>query len=264
MAKTDYISPELAKTLPGLLQQRLSRSATANAYGYHEESQGWCDLNWQQVADQVALIQQAIKYEQLKIGDRVAIMLRNCPEWIMFDLAAMASGLATVPLYTNDRAENVAYVVQDAGVKLLLLQNQRQWRELCNTQSISDSLQRVIYVDENEGDDKNNEKIIHLRQWMNVNEKPSNFFIENIDSNDLATIVYTSGTTGKPKGVMLSHKNILSNAYAALQCGDFFLRRCFFIFFTIVAYLGAYRRLLFTHDGGFESLFCSLYTNPGR
>ncbi len=233
MAKTDYISPELANTLPGLLLQRVSRSSTAIAYGYHDESQGWCDLSWRDVADQVARIQQAIKCEQLKKGDRVAIMLRNCPEWIMFDLAAMACGLVTVPLYTNDRAENVAYVVQDAGVKILLLQNQHQWRELSNAHSISDSLQRVIHVDVNESYDKNNEKIINFRQWLGANESPTNFTIEDIDSNDLATIVYTSGTTGKPKGVMLSHKNILSNAYAALQCGEFFIEDVFLSFLPL-------------------------------
>ena len=233
MTKTDYISPELAGTLPGLFSQRLAHSSTAKAYGFYDETQGWCDLSWQNVADQIARIQGAIKKEQLKTGDRVAIMLRNCPEWIMFDLAAMACGLVTVPLYTNDRAENVAYVVQDAGVKILLLQNQRQWRELSETQGISESLHRVIHVDKNESDDSNDEKIAHFQEWIRTDGESSNFSIENIESSDLATIVYTSGTTGKPKGVMLSHKNILSNAYAALQCGDFFLEDVFLSFLPL-------------------------------
>ncbi len=233
MAKTDYIPPELAKTLPGLLQQRLIRSNTLHAYGYFDETHGWCDLTWQDVANKVAAIQEALKKEQMNKGDRVAIMLRNCPEWIMFDIAAMACGLVTVPLYTNDRAENVAYVVQDAGVKILLLQNQRQWRELVKTQSISDSIQRVIHVDQNESDEKHDPQLIHLSDWLKSAEGSAKFSIENIDATDLATIVYTSGTTGKPKGVMLSHKNILSNAYAALQCGDFFPHDVFLSFLPL-------------------------------
>ena len=233
MPETDYIPPEIAQTLPGLLRQRLSRSATANAYGYFDEVQGWCDLTWQEVAKHVAKIQLAFKQEKLQKGDRVAIMLRNCPEWIMFDLAAMACGLVTVPLYTNDRAENVAYIAQDASVKVLLLQNQRQWRELVETQSISDSLQRVIHVDDNEGDEKDNPRLVHFSQWSKQNASDAEFTIEDIETNDLATIVYTSGTTGKPKGVMLSHKNILCNAYAALQCADFFPQDVFLSFLPL-------------------------------
>ena len=233
MADTDYISPDLAKTLPGLLQQRLARSASVQAYGYYDDSQGWCNLSWQDVANQIAKIQEGLKCEELNKGDRVAIMLRNCPEWIMFDIAAMACSYVTVPLYTNDRAENVAYVIQDAGVKVLLLQNQRQWRELIKTQSIPGSLKRVIYVDKNEGDEENNPQLIHLSQWTESINDSAKFTIEDIDKNDLATIVYTSGTTGKPKGVMLSHKNILFNAYAALQCGDFFPHDVFLSFLPL-------------------------------
>ena len=233
MPETDYIPPEIAQTLPGLLQQRLIRSATENAYGFFDEVQGWCDLTWQEVANHVAKIQLALQQEKLQKGDRVAIMLRNCPEWIMFDLAAMACGSVTVPLYTNDRAENVTYITKDAGVKILLLQNQRQWRELTETQSISDSLQRVIHVDENEGDDKDNPRLVHYSQWSKQNAPDTSFTIENIETNDLATIVYTSGTTGKPKGVMLSHKNILCNAYAALQCADFFPQDVFLSFLPL-------------------------------
>ena len=233
MAETDYIPPELAKTLPGLLQQRLARSSTLHAYGYFDETQGWRDLTWQEVANKVAEIQESLKKESLNKGDRVAIMLRNCPEWIVFDIAAMACGFVTVPLYTNDRAENVAYVVQDAGVKILLLQNQRQWRELAKTQSIANSIQRVIYVDQNETDEEDDPQLIHLSAWSKSAEDSAKFSIENNDATNLATIVYTSGTTGKPKGVMLSHKNILSNAYAALQCGDFFPHDVFLSFLPL-------------------------------
>lgn len=163
MANTDYITPEVANTLPGLLQQRAQRSAQEIAYGYHDEH-GWCDLSWGTVAEQGTSIQQAIKQEQLEKGDRVVIMLRNCLEWVMFDIAAMACGLVTVPLYTNDRPENVAYVIKDAGVKILLLQNQRQWRALEKLPSISKSLQRVLHVDQQDNDEKENPQLLGFHQ----------------------------------------------------------------------------------------------------
>lgn len=233
MANTDYITPEAANTLPGLLAQRVLRSTNSIAYGYHDDENGWSDYSWQRVADLVADIQQAIKQEQLEKGDRVAIMLRNCPEWVMFDIAAMACGLVTVPLYTNDRAENAAYVIKDAGVKILLLQNQRQWRELEKLAFVSSALQRVLHVDQQDNDEKENPQLLCFHQWSNNSETSPTFSIENVSREDLATIVYTSGTTGKPKGVMLSHKNILANAYAALQCGDFFPQDVFLSFLPL-------------------------------
>jgi len=241
MADTDYITPEAAVTLPGLLQQRVKLSAEEIAYGFHSDEHGWCDLSWKDVAEQVANIQQAINQEKLETGDRVAIMLRNCPEWVTFDIAAMACGLVIVPLYTNDRPENVAYVIEDAGVKLLLLQNQRQWRELSELPSISETLQRVIVVDAQDAnkvvDPQSNTKdisqVITLQYWLQCNSVEAPFVVENCVSDSLATIVYTSGTTGKPKGVMLSHKNILSNAYAALLCGEFYPEDIFLSFLPL-------------------------------
>ena len=66
----------------------------------------------------------------LQRGDRVAIMLRNCPQWLMFDQAALSLGLVVVPLYTVDRPDNVAYIVNDADVKVLLFENAEQWQNL--------------------------------------------------------------------------------------------------------------------------------------
>jgi long-chain acyl-CoA synthetase len=232
MANTDYITPEVAKTLPGLLQQRVLRSADDIAYGFHDGKQGWQDLTWQNVVDKIAKIQHVMQLEQLKKGDRVAIMLRNCPEWVMFDIAAMACGLVTVPLYTNDRPDNVAYVVQDAGVKILLIQNQRQWRELSKLSSVTETLQRVISVETVSNHDEVSQ-LESLNHWLSVSDTTAVFTVENLAPDDLATIVYTSGTTGKPKGVMLSHKNILSNAYAALQCGKFYPEDVFLSFLPL-------------------------------
>jgi len=237
MTTTDYITPDVAITLPGLLLQRVQRSAQAIAYGYHDDEKGWCDLSWENVAEKVANMQLAIKREKLSKGDRVAIMLRNCPEWVMFDIAAMACGFVTVPLYTNDRPENVAYVIKDAGVKVLLLQNKRQWRELSKLPFITDTLQRVIRIDDGDNAQENlseeNKQFTSLQNWLSPNEVTKPFAVDDLSCDDLATIVYTSGTTGKPKGVMLSHKNILANAYAALLCGEFYKEDVFLSFLPL-------------------------------
>ncbi len=233
MGVTDYITPETAQTLPGLFKERAARSPASKAYGYYDdEKKNWQELTWQQVLQQVAHIQAALQNEQIEKGDRVAIMLRNCPEWVIFDIAALGLGLVTVPLYTNDRADNVAFVIKDAGVKFLLLQNQRQWRQLSEVESIKNSLQRIISVEEIDQKGESDKQVVSMQNWLN-DDKPNDFQITSTDTNELATIVYTSGTTGRPKGVMLSHKNILSNAYAALQCGEFYEQDVFLSFLPL-------------------------------
>ncbi len=233
MAKTDYISPQEAVTLPGLLKLRAMRSPISIAYEfYQDEEKVWQQLSWQEVAELVKQYQAALVNENLTKGDRVAIMLRNCPEWIIFDIAAQGLGLVSVPLYTNDRADNVAYVVQDAEVKILLMQNQRQWRELSKLNIISETLQRVVCVEPVENTDQDTDgNLISMQSWLA--DLPKSDFQSDAELNDLATIVYTSGTTGRPKGVMLSHKNILSNAYAALQCGEFYPEDVFLSFLPL-------------------------------
>lgn len=89
----DYISPEAAFTLDGLFHERVRRSPHHVAYRYFDEAAGdWREITWQSAMQQAVRWQQALLRENLAIGDRVAIMLKNCPSWVMFDQAAL--GLA--------------------------------------------------------------------------------------------------------------------------------------------------------------------------
>ena len=82
------------------------------------------------MATAVARWQTAMGGENVSQGGRVAIQLRNCPQWVMFDQAALSLGLVTVPLYTDDRPDNVAYILRDADVRILLVQDAGRWRRL--------------------------------------------------------------------------------------------------------------------------------------
>jgi len=125
-------------------------------------------------------------------------------------------GLVVVPLYLDDRPDNIAYILDDANVKLLIIQDQRQWTKLKqafieNNNAIA-SLQRIIILDIHRANlELDDPRLITLTDWLP--EKATILDKRNGDKDELATIVYTSGTTGKPKGVMLSHYNILSVSY---------------------------------------------------
>jgi long-chain acyl-CoA synthetase len=177
------------------------------------------ELSWSQMYAEIGRWQAALRAENLQPGDRVAAMSRNCIEWVCFDQAALALGLVLVPLYTVDRAENVAYILQDAGVKILLLETPEQWKQLAALDDKIECLQRVLLLRPGENF-VSDTRVILAETWLPKSEYTVQHVTE--DGNRLATIVYTSGTTGKPKGVMLTHQNILSNIQALLACIDIY------------------------------------------
>ena len=214
----NIIPTEVAKTLDGLFSARVRRSAQMTAYcSYDQVAGNWRDYTWEQVEREVARWQTALAKEGLVTGDRVAIMSRNCPEWVIFDQAALGLGLVVVPLYTDDRAENAAYILGDSGARLLLLEDQKQWQSLKELRAQMGDLFKVITINpfENFTKDAMNTDLSALCDWLP--EEAGEVQHGNHEPNDLATIMYTSGTSGRPKGVMLSHHNLLTNANSCLQ-----------------------------------------------
>lgn len=208
------ISSEVARTLPGLFRERVKRTPTACAYRFYDAlNETWSDTSWGNLAREVDRWQAALANEPLEPGDRVAIMARNSRFWVMFDQAALGMGLVVVPIYTEDRVDNVAYVLQDSGTKLLVIGGQGQWERLQKKSAELHSLKRIVSI---AGiPDTSEKRLVSLAEWLPQEFTPP--AQPHLEPDVLATIVYTSGTTGSPKGVMLSHRNILSNVYSGLQ-----------------------------------------------
>ena len=216
----DVITEQEAQTLDGLFAERVKRSPDGEAYRAFERASGtWVSRSWRQIADEVARWQQALSREGLKAGDKVAVLLRNCPEWVIFDQAALSLGLVVVPLYTDDRPDNVAYILDHAEVTLLLVQDAGRWRRLEPAIGDGGPLRRVVLLESN-GDQGGGieERLRVADDWL-PSETAGYRLRETVDGGGdaLASIVYTSGTTGRPKGVMLSHRNMLWVAGAALN-----------------------------------------------
>ena len=212
------ISIETAQTLDGLFQERAKRSPQSIAYrDYDVNQETWLDYTWADMSRAVKLWQTALSRENLAPGDRVAIMVRNCPQWVMFEQAALRLGLAVVPLYIEDRAENAAWCLDNAGVSLLLLGNMAHWKALSEIVDQLTQLKRIVILEAVSQDihRTGDQRAIASSDWLPAT--PKNIALIQNDPQALATIIYTSGTTGRPKGVMLSHHNILSNAYACAQ-----------------------------------------------
>jgi long-chain acyl-CoA synthetase len=216
--KPHVILSEEAITLGGLFRQRVERSPDAVGFRYFDaDGQSWRDLTWSQMAGQVARWQDAMVQEGLSPGDRVAVMMRNCCKWVMFDQAALALGLVTVPIYADDRGGNVSYILRDSGSRLLVVGDQPEWECIEPELQAMPDVQRIVLVKPVAGP-VNDARVIELEKWLP--EEGGALCASSAQSDDLASIVYTSGTTGFPKGVMLSHKNMLSNAEAASRVVD--------------------------------------------
>ncbi|TXI23435.1 MAG: long-chain fatty acid--CoA ligase [Nitrosomonas sp.] len=217
----DVIPIDAAQTLDGLFSERVTRSPQKIAYrDYDTVTEQWRDYSWAEMARGVARWQAALAREELSPGDRVAIMCRNCPQWVIFEQAALGLGLVVVPLYTEDRAENAAYCIENAGVKLLIIEKPSQWEAFLPIQSQLNSLLRIVMITTANGTaaTHHDPRVVALDQWLP--EHGEQMLHINTNPDALATIIYTSGTTGRPKGVMLSHDNILSNTFASTQAVD--------------------------------------------
>ncbi|NOU41760.1 MAG: long-chain fatty acid--CoA ligase [Methylotenera sp.] len=215
--QTDFIAPEIATTLDVMFHERVRRTPNGVAYRYFDDQEcEWREMTWHVALQEIVTWQTALLHEHLEPGDRVAIMLKNCPSWVLFDQAALGLGLITVPLYVSDRPENVAHVLQDSGAKLLLIDSAENWHPIHEVGAGLTALRRVVtFKSPPEGDD--DDRIRGIDEWLPMLGDSGEFQHRVSDADALATIIYTSGTTGKPKGVMLTHRNLMSNAWGALQ-----------------------------------------------
>lgn len=209
----DVVDPDTAPTLDAQFAERVRRSGPDTAYIEHDEVRGeWMHYSWDDIAGEVRRWQAAFKREGLEKGDRVALRLRNCRHWVIFDQAALGLGLVVVPLYVADRPDNVNYVLDHSDAALVFVPDNKGWTELQRAEGETPRIRRVVVLDgESEGD-----YVSSLEDWLGDAEQEA--LAGGITSpDDLASIVYTSGTTGPPKGVMLSHRNMVSNAYSGLR-----------------------------------------------
>ena len=195
------LSANLAGLLAAQLQQRSRAIFREHADGH------WRDYSAHEVARLAARWQAAFRREGFRPGDRVGICLHNGVQWVALDMAALGMRLAVVPLYAEDNAGNIAWCASDAGCRLLVLENQRLLKRLAEA-GLARSEVVLLRGDRAPG--------VHCAgDWLPQDEAA--FQVDDLPADTLASIVYTSGTSGRPKGVMLSHGNILFDARAGLQ-----------------------------------------------
>ncbi|UOQ73801.1 AMP-dependent synthetase/ligase [Hymenobacter cellulosilyticus] len=168
----------------------------------------WQKFSTQHVLDQVNLVSLGLLQLGLKKDDKVAIISMNRPEWMFADFGIAQIGATTVPMYPSITVEDYKYIFTDAGVKAVFVADEKLYAKVKEATAELPEVKHVFTFDQVAG-------ARHFSELLEMGKKGDAATLEPLKAavqpDDLLTLIYTSGTTGNPKGVMLSHDNILSN-----------------------------------------------------
>ena len=197
-------------TLGQLFEERVAATPDAVAYIEYSHVLGkWFSHSWESIHEQAGRAQSLLKGLGLRAGDRIGIMAHGGTYWVTLDLAATGLGIVTVPLYHRDRGGNVAYVAERSCMRALFIGGHRQWEAIADERARMPGVKHIFSA----AQVPDTEVRPFLLELSSV--ASSAYQVVQDDPGAIATIVFTSGTTGRPKGVQLTHANILSNAVAA-------------------------------------------------
>ncbi len=183
---------------------------------YDRKEKAWKDVTYASLDKQITAWRRALEALHLERGARVAILLNNSVDAVLADQAVLANGLIPVPLHAIDTPGSSAFILIDSQSSALITNKADRWGLIEKTNVPMPDLKHVILTEEtgiNEKDEHRQilSKDIWLASGKDIQELP-----EGPKSEDLAAIVYTSGTTGRPKGVMLTHHSVVENVIATL------------------------------------------------
>lgn len=174
----------------------------------------WVDFKAHEMLELAQQWQSVFRAMGMLEGDRVAICLKNSIHWVAVDQAALGMGLVCVPLYVDDNASNIAYCIENSGARLVVVENDRIGKNLLG-QGLKDVRILSVKSEVAEGGRDGVENAMLVLKGVRSDTAP--FEVLDLPNKTLATICYTSGTSGRPKGVMLSHDNMLGNVNSCFQ-----------------------------------------------
>jgi long-chain acyl-CoA synthetase len=202
------------KAIPELFFEVAEKAGNKTALLYKKEGV-YFPITYKELAKKVKILTSGLQKLGIEKGDSVAILSENRPEWVISDLAIMASGGVVVPLHTTLSAKAIVNVLIHSKAKVLIVSNSDFLNKVLIGQKHLKDLKKVIFLDKLTSSQKEilTSKVIGWNAIFRLNQetKPEEIFL---DPDDPCSIIYTSGTTGKPKGVVLSHMNFLSNTEA--------------------------------------------------
>lgn len=183
---------------------------------YDRKEKAWKDVTYASLDKQITAWRRALEALHLERGARVAILLNNSVDAVLADQAVLANGLIPVPLHAIDTPGSSAFILIDSQSSALITNKADRWGLIEKTNVPMPDLKHVILTEETGINEKDEHRQILSKDIWLASSKDIQELPEGPKSEDLAAIVYTSGTTGRPKGVMLTHHNVVENVIATL------------------------------------------------
>ncbi|MEB3284172.1 MAG: long-chain fatty acid--CoA ligase [Candidatus Sericytochromatia bacterium] len=203
-------------TLTDSFLATVSRSPSRPALSW-KTAGGWRSINYGDYGTRVTRLALALIELGTQFGDRIALLSENRPEWVMADQGILMAGAITVPLYPTLTAAQTAYILNNCGAKLILVSSEAQYQKIVEIRGSVPALQHIVVMSPLQTQAQE-QRVYYLDDLLALGERVAHHHEMELQTRrqmltkeSLATIVYTSGTTGEPKGAMLTHGNLMSN-----------------------------------------------------
>ncbi|MCD9187866.1 MAG: long-chain fatty acid--CoA ligase [Pyrinomonadaceae bacterium] len=209
----------IPQTIPHFCLESFRINKRTDALSYKIDN-AWKHLSGSEVIEKIKNIALGLANLGVKAGDKIAIISENRPEWSLTDLAILSLRAVNIPIYTTQAVEQIRYILEDSGAKMLFISGKKLWKHAENAIQSVERLEKLVFFDDDAKPENDNRAITLADveklgvESEKIDSQAFENYLKQIKEKDLATIIYTSGTTGEPKGVMLSHENFISNVVA--------------------------------------------------
>ena len=210
-------------TLPRLLQSQASRYNRRVALR-KKELGVWQEISWRQYADQVQAVGRALLALGIERGECVALISENRPKWLFCDLGIQSIGSITAAIYVTSAPEQVAYIIQHSASRVIFCEDEEQLDKVLKTRAELPELRHIVVFDWKGLRNFEDPMVMRFERFLELGRSSGNGQAKEFDERlaagdpaETALLVYTSGTTGPPKGAMLSHSNLIWTSRSLAQ-----------------------------------------------
>jgi long-chain acyl-CoA synthetase len=204
----------MTTTVYHLFKETVERHGPSVAAKFKQNNQ-WVNMNWHDLNERVQAVSSALIELGVPDHSKVAIMSNTRIEWVIADLGILGTGCTTVPIYQSSTGDDAQYIINDAEITFAFVEDAKQVKKLGDVKAQMPNLQKLISFQPVEESDWviSWDKFLEMgKAHFAKNQETAQARMANVKPDDLLTIVYTSGTTGRPKGAMVTHDNMVYEA----------------------------------------------------